>query len=70
MCLAEESAIFFAVSVIPRIMLTNLQFTTTAQQLPASPKFVPEEISFGGWMTNPMFVSGQIWSCGEGTVET
>ena len=54
--------------------LRNCNNSSTAQELPASSEFVPEEISFGGSMTNPMFVSGQIddglRSCGEGTVET
>ena len=65
-----------SISEIQRIMLTNLDCdnSSTVQELPASLELVPEEISFGGSMTNPMFVSGQIddglRSCGEGTVET
>ena len=70
MCLAEESAKFVCSFCNSRENVDKSTIATTAQQLPASPRFVPEEISFGGWMTNPMFVSGQIWSCGEGTVET
>ena len=69
----------FVISAIQRILLTNLSLdncdnsSAVAQQLPAaSAKFVPQEISFGGWMTNPMFVSGQIHdglrSCGERTL--